>query len=277
VTSHTITSKIKRITGEKAGHCGTLDPDATGVMLVLLGKATKISDLLKTDKAYIATVKLGIKTSTGDISGTVIEENNKIINKSEVEVSLNDFKGKIMQTPPMYSAIKQNGVKLYEIARKGLIVERKPREIQIYNISLKSFNNDEFDIEVYCSKGTYIRTLCEDIGEKLGTVATMKNLCRINSCGIDIAKCVTINEIQEMDKGEIEKKIINVEDYFDFLPKITLEDNAVNYYCNGGSISIDRTAENISFEKALVYTNRREFLGIASCNNNMIKSIWLFV
>lgn len=173
ITSRQVVTKVRNILDEKkAGHTGTLDPMATGVLPILLGKATKLSEyLIEHDKKYIATIFLGEKKDTGDIEGKTIEvsdvpsfDNNKIIDV------LNSFIGKQDQIPPMYSAIKVNGKKLYEYAREGIEIERKPRNIEIYDIKLIYFDKNEIKFEVFCSKGTYIRVLCENIAEKLGTV-----------------------------------------------------------------------------------------------------------
>lgn len=174
-TSHNIVNVVrKKLNTKKVGHTGTLDPDATGVLPILIGTATKISKyLIEHKKTYIATVKLGYKTDTGDASGKVIKEDKHFqkIDKKDIENALNTFLGKREQVPPMYSAIKVNGKKLYEYAREGKKIEVKPREIEIYDICLEEYNNnDEISFKVNCSKGTYIRTLCESIAEKLGTI-----------------------------------------------------------------------------------------------------------
>lgn len=174
-TSHDIVNVVrKKLNTKKVGHTGTLDPDATGVLPILIGTATKISKyLIEHKKTYIATVKLGYKTDTGDASGKIIKEDKHFqkIDKKNIENALNTFLGKREQVPPMYSAIKVNGKKLYEYAREGKKVEVKPREIEIYDICLEEYsNNDEISFKVNCSKGTYIRTLCENVAEKLGTI-----------------------------------------------------------------------------------------------------------
>lgn len=174
-TSHDIVNVVrKKLNTKKVGHTGTLDPDATGVLPILIGTATKISKyLIEHKKTYIATVKLGYKTDTGDASGKIIKEDKHFqkIDKKNIENALNTFLGKREQVPPMYSAIKVGGKKLYEYAREGKKVEVKPREIEIYDICLEEYNNnDEISFKVNCSKGTYIRTLCENVAEKLGTI-----------------------------------------------------------------------------------------------------------
>lgn len=175
-TSHDIVYKIKKLTGEKVGHTGTLDPMAEGVLPILIGKGTLISKyLINHNKKYIAEIQLGVKTDTADREGKIVEKKQvpkDIWNREKIEGVLNSFLGEQEQTPPIYSAIKVNGKKLYEYARNGKQVEINPRKIHIYNIKLLEFfeKENQIKIEVYCGKGTYIRTLCEDISEKLGTV-----------------------------------------------------------------------------------------------------------
>ena len=179
-TSHDVVNVIrKKLNTKKVGHTGTLDPNATGVLPILIGKGTKISKyLMEHDKTYIATLKLGEKTDTGDSEGQVIEEKSipKDLRKEDINDVLQSFLGKQKQLPPMYSAIKINGKKLYEYAREGKEVKIEPRNIEIYKIELLEYQNNKIKFEVECSKGTYIRTLCEDISQKLGTVGYMEVL-----------------------------------------------------------------------------------------------------
>ncbi len=184
LTSNDVVQKIRKVLNIKqVGHCGTLDPMATGVLPIMIGQATKIAKyLIEHDKTYIATIKLGEKTETGDCEGKIIER--KAIGKIEekqIQDVLEFFLGKTTQIPPMYSAIKVNGKKLYEYAREGIKIDVEPRTIKIYEIELINYCNDEIKFRVNCSKGTYIRSLCEDIAEKLGTVRvyerTQKNKC----------------------------------------------------------------------------------------------------
>lgn len=184
-TSNDVVNKVKKILNTKVGHTGTLDPNATGVLPLLLGKGTKFSKyLINHDKKYIATVKLGIKTSTADVEGDVIDErvvDKNVFSNERIECVLDTFLGKQQQTPPIYSAIKVDGKKLYEYARSDKKVEIPVRDIEIYNIKLLNTipSDNVFVFEVECSKGTYIRSLCEDIAEKLGTVGYMKELERV--------------------------------------------------------------------------------------------------
>lgn len=180
-TSHDIVSKIRKsLKLKKVGHTGTLDPLATGVLPILLGNATKLSKyLINHDKEYIATIKLGVKTDTGDIEGSIIDEQKvPLFTEEQIIEALNSFVGKQKQMPPMYSAIKVNGKKLYEYARNGEKIEVASRDIEIYNISFLQYIDNKIKFKVSCSKGTYIRSLCEDIAQKLNTVGTMENLER---------------------------------------------------------------------------------------------------
>lgn len=201
MTSHDVVSRIRKELGiKKVGHTGTLDPDAVGVLPICVGKATKIAELLTAEKKqYIAEVKLGEVTDTQDSSGTVIEVYDVNVTEPEISEVIKSFIGVSEQIPPMYSAIKIDGVKLYELARKGVEVERKPRKIEIYGIEILEFKLDEncFTIKVDCSKGTYIRTLCNDIGKKLGCGANMKALTRTKTGNFSIEDSVTLDEIHE--------------------------------------------------------------------------------
>ena len=186
---------------KKAGHCGTLDPLASGLMIVLVGKYTKLQDkFMKQDKVYYATVKLGIKTDSGDLDGKIISQSDfSHITKDLIEQTCKQFVGKISQVPPMYSALKVNGQKLYELARKGITIERKPREITIYDIDLTEYQKDSFSIRVKCSSGTYIRTLAEDIGTKLNTDTVLINLVREEIGNYKLTDAINIDDIKEND------------------------------------------------------------------------------
>ena len=181
ITSFKVVSIIrKKLNVKKVGHCGTLDPLACGLMIVLIGKATKQQDkFMKQDKTYYAKIKLGIKTDTGDLEGKIISESDfSKITLEQIQTVCNSFIGEIDQEPPMYSALKVNGKKLYEFARKGITIERKKRKIKIYNIEILSFNGSEIELRIKCSSGTYIRVLAQDIGGKLKTDATLSFLRR---------------------------------------------------------------------------------------------------
>ena len=224
-TSHDLVNKVKRICKEKVGHTGTLDPMATGVIPLLIGEATKLSKyLIEHDKEYEVVLQLGIKTDTADIEGTVIERKqvtDEVLQKETIEDALQSFLGKQKQLPPMYSAIKVNGKKLYEYARSGKKVEVKPREIEIFDIDLISISKDMKEIvyKVWCSKGTYIRSLCEDIAERIGTVGFMSGLNRTRVGDFRIEQAVRISDVAG-DEGVVNRDIIknhfiSIESFFE--------------------------------------------------------------
>ena len=202
-TSANVVSKVKHILNEKVGHTGTLDPNATGLLPILIGKGTKLSYyLINHDKEYEVTLKLGEKTETGDLEGQIIEEkavSDEILNNTYVKKILDSFLGEQEQVPPMYSAIKVQGKKLYEYARKNIQVDLKPRKIKIYDIILNKIDveNKLILFKVQCSKGTYIRSLCEDIANRLGTVGYMKELNRTKVGMFDIKDSIYINELEK--------------------------------------------------------------------------------
>ena len=241
-TSHDIVYKIRKITNEKVGHTGTLDPMAQGVLPILIGKATKCSaHLTNHDKKYIVTLKLGKKTTTADEEGEIVEEvnvNKEILNRENVENVLNYFIGEQEQIPPMYSAIKINGKKLYEYARKGQKVEIKPRKIQIYLIQLLEIDwkSCEIKFEVKCSKGTYIRSLCEDIAKILGTVGYMKELLRIEVGEFNINQSIPV---ENLTKNKIEEKIIKIEEIFKSVKKYELDKRKLQLFLNGVKLNVD--------------------------------------
>ena len=191
----------KKLNVKKVGHCGTLDPLASGLMIVLVGKYTKLQEkFMKQDKVYLATIKLGIKTDSGDLDGKIISQSDySHIKKIDIKNALNSFIGKISQIPPMYSALKVNGKKLYELARKGITIERKPREITIYNIDFLDFKKDTFSIRIKCSSGTYIRTLAEDIGKKINTDTVLINLVREEIGNYKLSSAINIDDIKQND------------------------------------------------------------------------------
>lgn len=241
-TSHDVVSIVKKITESKVGHTGTLDPNATGVLPLLIGNATKISKyLINHDKEYEAVIQLGKKTTTADVEGEVIEE-KEVLEKAYIECEniLKSFIGKQKQTPPAYSAIKVNGKKLYSYAREGIKIEIEPRSIEIYNIELMNINKEEKQISfrVSCSKGTYIRSLCEDIAEKLGTVGYMKDLKRTKVGDFEIKEAITIDELKEKFEKNDFSDVITIENIFKDMPKIELNENNIKQYLNGVKICV---------------------------------------
>lgn len=246
-TSQDAVSKLKKILNQKkAGHTGTLDPMATGVLPILVGDTTKLSKyLVEHTKTYIATLKLGIATDTGDSEGKTIEEksvNMDVFEITYLEKILKKFLGKQLQTPPMYSAIKVNGRKLYEYARKGEEVEIPKREIEIYNIKLIDFSKEKCEItfEVECSKGTYIRTLCEDIAKKLNTVGYMNGLTRTRVDKFNITNAITFEELElhKEDADWLEKHSYTMQDIFSELPIINLNEKKLELFLNGVMLTV---------------------------------------
>lgn len=277
-TSANVVSKVKHILNKKVGHTGTLDPNATGLLPILIGKGTKVSYyLINHDKEYEVTLKLGEKTETADTEGKVIEEktvSEEMLNKNNVDKVLNSFLGEQEQIPPMYSAIKVQGKKLYEYARKDIHIDLKPRKIKIYDIVLNKIDveNKLILFKVQCSKGTYIRSLCEDIANRLGTVGYMKELNRTKVGMFDIKDSIHINELeQNKDNMEyLKTHIISIEQLFIKLygeeSKIQLDDKKMQLFINGVKLSF--TLENGLYR---IYNNENKFVGIGSCNEGKLK------
>lgn len=273
-TSNDIVQKLKHTFHEKTGHTGTLDPQATGVLPILVGKGTSLSKyLVNHDKEYIATIRLGEKTSTGDQEGEIIEKKpvtDDMFNAENVRKVLSEFKGKQNQIPPMYSAIKVNGKKLYEYARSGKKVEIEPREIEIFDIDLISISKDMKEIvyKVWCSKGTYIRSLCEDIAESLGTVGFMKKLNRTRVGEFRIEQAVRISEIVNdgvIDTKIIEKNFISIEKFFEEKNSVNLNDYSLFRFLNG--VKVDVSLDDGIYK---VY-NKNVFIGIGIVKNGKMK------
>lgn len=245
ITSHDVVYRVRRALGiKKVGHTGTLDPDVTGVLPICIGKGTKVSGILTdSSKKYEATVKLGFKTDTQDITGKLLAKSDKKAVTSEILSAVTSFVGEIEQIPPMYSAVKVNGRKLYELARKGIEVERKPRKITIHSIEVSDVNEHKqtFKMEVFCSKGTYIRTLCNDIGEKLGTYAVMESLVRTKSSIFTIDNSITLDELaQYAQNGTIESCLTPIDAVFFSYKSLTVEDDDDFRVRNGNYLKVSR-------------------------------------
>ena len=256
-TSHDVVAKIRKaLSTKKVGHTGTLDPMATGVLVVCVGAATKLVEhFTEKDKVYKAKIKLGIKTDTADITGKIIEEKEiPVVNQQLVNEVCESMIGKQKQVPPMYSSIKVNGMKLYEYARKGIEVKVEPRDIEIFSIENIELKNDEISYTVHCSKGTYVRTLCETIAEKLGTCGTMAELRRIKTGSFTIENSISLEEISE-------EKIIPMEKLFD--NKIVLEKD-VEKLLNGISLAYDKPDGLYN-----LYTNH--YIGIGRIKDKKLK------
>ena len=267
-TSHDIVAKVKKITGEKVGHTGTLDPLATGVLPLLIGKGTLCSKyLMNHDKTYKVALKLGIKKSTGDEEGDILQEetvDEELLDESNVKTVLGSFLGEQEQIPPIYSAIKVNGKKLYEYARKGQQVEIEPRKITIYDIKLLKIDKASFEIqfEVSCSKGTYIRSLCEDIAKKMGTVGYMKKLQRTRVGTFTIEQSILL---EDLNKENVEKHIITIEKLFENLENIELNEKKLQLFLNGVKLSVD-----LKDGIYKIYHNQ-QFIGIGIVKDHLLK------
>lgn len=270
-TSHDVVAIVKKLLKEKVGHTGTLDPLAQGVLPLLIGKGTLVSKyLINHDKIYEVELKLGQRTATLDAEGEVIEEQDvskDILEKDKIEEVLKTFLGKQEQIPPIYSAIKVKGKKLYEYARQGKEVEIPKRNIEIYNIELintdKCFKTISFRVE--CSKGTYIRSLCDDIAKKLGTIGFMKELNRTKVGQFDINQAITIEELKSQIDN-IQEKIITIEKLFENTPEIILNDRKKELMLNGVKIIMELD-EGIY----KLYDSNKTFIGIGTVKNNSLK------
>ena len=238
-TSHDVVAKLRGILKQrKIGHTGTLDPDAEGVLPVCLGKATKLCDFLTDkDKEYRAVLRLGIETDTQDITGNITAEHEVNISEEKAREAVMSFAGSYAQIPPMYSALKVNGKKLYELAREGKTIEREPRMITIHNIVIEDINLPDITLRVKCSKGTYIRTLCYDIGKKLGCGGCMKSLVRTQSGIFGIEDSLRLDEIETLrDEGSLEKYIFPIDGIFSDYPKAVVKEDAEKMLLNGNSM-----------------------------------------
>lgn len=267
ITSFSAVNKVKWLAGEKrVGHTGTLDPIATGVLPVFLGRATALAGIvLDADKSYIATVRLGLSTDTCDIIGTVISEKAVKVTEEQLEAVLENFRGNIKQTPPMYSALKKDGVRLYELARQGKTVDIEAREVKISRLELLEFSGDTFKIAVDCSKGTYIRSLCRDIGEVLGCGATMTALVRTATGGFGIEKTVSLDELT---KENITDYLLPEENALGYLKEVYVTEKQAIRFSNGGQLSYERLKKaDFSDGELLRVKHKDTFLGVGYADN----------
>lgn len=277
-TSFDVVAITRKLTSQKKiGHTGTLDPNATGVLPLLLGNATKAQDIIPNhDKEYVAGFKLGLTTDTLDIWGEIKSEVKSEVTLSELEKVLKHFRGEIEQIPPMYSAVSVDGKRLYDLARKGIEVERKPRKITVYELELLDFdeNNQSGVLKVFCSKGTYIRSLIDDIGNELGVGAVMTSLDRTKACGFLKEECMSLDKIKELSPAEIEEKLISTENLFISFPELKVSEAQAKRFSNGGALDISRTAlrsaENI---EGNIYRIKYDdkFFGLGIVKNEIIK------
>jgi tRNA pseudouridine55 synthase len=272
-TSHDVVAKVRRLVGvRRIGHTGTLDPGVTGVLPLCIGRATRMVEYIQElPKQYEATVVIGLSTDTEDLSGTVIERVNDVtISEADVRAVVSSFLGEIEQVPPMYSAVKIDGKRLYELARKGEQVERKARKVTIHELELLDLRLDEslpeFSFRVTCSKGTYIRTLCVDIGRKLGFPAVMKELIRTKTGSLTLEDCLSLEQIAELSmKGTLAERLIPADRAVGHLPIVQLNDQQALQAAQGQKIRLQMEIDmNTVLDQAIVrvYDSHKHFIGL---------------
>lgn len=265
---HTSFDVIARMRGilkmRTLGHAGTLDPMATGVLPVFAGRATKACDILPNhNKAYLATFRLGVVTDTQDITGTVLEERPVTVGEGEIAAACTAMVGEQLQLPPMYSAVKVGGKRLYDLARAGKEVEREARPIRIHSLKLLSVEGAEVTIQVACSKGSYIRTLCHDIGQKLGCGGTLVSLRRTMAAGYTLDDCITLEELTRLaQEGRVEEVLRPISSIFESLPKLVLSPASARLYQNGVKLDCERIGVTTPGDRA-VYREDGLFLGVS--------------
>lgn len=284
ITSFGVCAKMRGILKEKkVGHTGTLDPMATGVLPIMIGGATRFLDYLpESDKGYRAVFVLGKTTDTLDITGTVTAENEVNASKADVESVLAQFKGRIMQTPPMYSAVSVNGKRLYDLARQGIEVEREKREVEIKNLELADCNEaeNEYTIDVLCTKGTYIRTLIDDIGRVLGCGAVMTSLVRTYAMGFTLDDCKTLAQLQLLkNSGEgFDSVLLPLEKALGAYDKVVVSPAQSNRFKNGGALDLVRVKKQLTADEIYrVYSSDGDFLGLGKADDSQLKVEKLFV
>lgn len=243
ISSARVVSLVRRaLNMKKVGHTGTLDLEASGVLPIVIGKATRVSDYMMTkDKVYETELILGAKTDTLDAAGEIIEKSDKEVTREEFLQAMKTFKGEIDQIPPMYSALKVNGKKLYDLAREGIEIERKKRKVNIYDIELLDFAFPKATIRVTCSKGTYIRTLVDDIGEKLGSLAYVNELARVRVGDFDIKDAIKSEDLLEIPKEDLIKKLYPIDTALKDFDKIILDRKYLDNLVNGQIVEVDKT------------------------------------
>ncbi len=265
MTSFMAVKRASRILGvKKAGHTGTLDPMATGVLVIMLGHCTRFIELLpEHKKSYTARVKLGLTTDTLDITGEVLSESPVDVTLQQLLSVAEKFKGDILQTPPMYSALKKDGERLYDLARKGIEIEREQRQITIEKLEIYDFNGIEFSMDVTCSAGTYIRSLCDDIGKELGCGAVMTELRRTEANGFSIENSVTLEELEKLvSENNAQSVITSVEKALMSYPEITVTKPQANRFHNGGALGYERLHGEYPIGIYRVYSPERKLLGL---------------
>ena len=281
-TSFDVVAKLRGILKtKKIGHTGTLDPDAEGVLPVCLGKATKVCDLLTDkNKEYVAVMLLGKVTDTQDTTGTVLEEHPVEVTEEQVKEAVLSFTGEYMQVPPMYSALKVNGKKLCDLARAGVTVERQARPVQLYSIEIIKMELPRVCMRVRCSKGTYIRSLCDDIGKKLGCGACMMKLTRTRVGEFMLDDTLTLNQISALVlKGEIEDRITGIDKIFSDYQEIIFAEEYSRYLHNGNKLSREQIPADAAIsdnEKYRVYDSDKCFIGVYEFRDEVLYPVKIF-
>ncbi len=286
-TSFDVVAVMRKLSGQKkAGHTGTLDPNATGVLPILLGSATKAQDLIVNhDKTYVADFKLGITTDTLDIWGNVTADFDTKADLESVKKALLHFEGEIEQIPPMFSAVQKDGKRLYDLARQGIEVERESRKVTVYGITLLDFDEStqSGSFEISCSKGTYVRTVIDDMGRLLKTGAVMTDLRRTQACGFSVDECISLDEAKRLaETGRLESALHSVESLFDTYNIIKISQAQSKRFSNGGALDLNRTAlknQNVRDKTIFrVSDNNGGFigLGIVDAENRLLKIYKLF-
>lgn len=279
-TSFDVVAIMRRAAGtRKIGHGGTLDPMATGVLPIYIGRASKTADLNPvSDKKYRATFRLGVTTDTEDVWGKVLTEDEKPVTLAEITDAVKAMQGDIMQMPPMYSAVKINGKRLYDLARQGIEVERAARPVTVYSIELSDYDrqNRTGTLDIHCSKGTYIRTIISDIGKKLGTGAIMTSLCRTMAAGFTLSDCHDIEKLRNMPPEDTAKLVLPTERVFSCYDEVSLDDAQKKLFMNGMILDCGRMGISYPADTRLRLKHGDTFIGVAKVNEeNGLKSVYL--
>ena len=279
-TSFDVVAIMRRAAGtRKIGHGGTLDPMATGVLPIYIGRAAKTADLNPvSDKKYRATFRLGVTTDTEDVWGKVLTEDEKPVTLAEITDAVKAMQGDIMQMPPMYSAVKINGKRLYDLARQGIEVERTARPVTVYSIELSDYDrqNRTGTLDIHCSKGTYIRTIISDIGKKLGTGAIMTSLCRTMAAGFTLSDCHDIEKLRNMPPEDTAKLVLPTERVFSCYDEVSLDDAQKKLFMNGMILDCGRMGISYPADTRLRLKHGDTFIGVAKVNEeNGLKSVYL--
>ena len=275
ITSHDEVARLRKILNERRiGHAGTLDPIATGLLVLFIGRATRAVEFAESDeKEYIAGLRLGLETDTMDITGKVIRTGDSRVSSEELEKTLQCFRGDISQVPPMYSAVKVNGQRLYRSARRGIEVERRPRQITVSKLEVLSESDGDILLRIKCSKGTYIRSLCRDIGEKTGCCGVMSSLRRLTSGGFSVEDAVSSDEAEHAARaGRIEKLIIPTDRLFEKYPPVFIEPQKEKKCRSGAPFAVEAPDGRYRIYSAC----NKEFLMLGSAKNGVMNTVKSF-